>query len=106
MKQIFKKNISNKQAFTLIEMTVVLFIISVLSLLIIPNVTSVRSSIDAQGKEALVTVIRTQSQLYELEKKEATPTLDSLKGTYLTTEQVNKAGKMGISLVNGVITVE
>lgn len=107
MRRFHQKILSNKKAFTLIEMTIVLFIISILSLLIIPNVTKMRGSIDEKGRDALVSVIKTQSQLYELEVGTKAGSLEALVAEdLLTSQQMAEAGKKGISLSNGVVSVE
>ena len=63
----FMKKINNKKGFTLIEMVLVLFIISVLMLLIIPNLSGKKNAIEAQGNEALQTVVQAQADMYELD---------------------------------------
>lgn len=55
-----------KKGFTLIELLVVLSIVMMLMLLVIPNVTSKLSDIREKGCEALIRVINSQIQLYEI----------------------------------------
>lgn len=59
---------NRKQGFTLIELLVVLSIIMMLMLLVIPNVTKKIEGIRNKGSEALIRVINTQIQLYEINK--------------------------------------
>lgn len=100
-----KKKQLNQDGFTLIEMVMVLFIISVLMLLIVPNVVKQKDSIDAQGTEALVTVIQTQVELYELDGGEEAVSLDALqKEGYLSTKQVKQASGKSISITNGKVS--
>lgn len=100
-----KKKQLNQDGFTLIEMVMVLFIISVLMLLIVPNVVKQKDSIDAQGTEALVTVIQTQVELYELDGGEEAVSLDALqKEGYLSTKQVKQASAKSISITNGKVS--
>ena len=55
-----------KQGFTLIELLVVLSIVMMLVLLVIPNVTKKLSGIKEKGCEALIRMINSQIQLYEI----------------------------------------
>lgn len=54
------------KGFTLIELLVVLSIVMILMLLVIPNVTNKLNSIKAKGCEALIRMINSQIQLYEI----------------------------------------
>ena len=54
------------KGFTLIELLVVLSIVMMLMLLVIPNVTSKLNSIKEKGCEALIRMINSQIQLYEI----------------------------------------
>lgn len=54
------------QGFTLIELLVVLSIVMMLMLLVIPNVTNKLNDIKEKGCEALIRVINSQIQLYEI----------------------------------------
>lgn len=98
MKRI-NRNIKSKEAFTLLEMIVVLFIVAILMLLIVPNIGDKRERIDKQGTEALATVIQTQAALYSLENKNAPVSIDALvaKG-YLSAKQAKEAGERHISV--------
>ena len=55
-----------RKGFTLIELLIVLSIIVMLMLLVIPNVTSKLTGIREKGCEALISVINSQIQLYEI----------------------------------------
>ncbi|WP_319471458.1 competence type IV pilus major pilin ComGC [uncultured Trichococcus sp.] len=66
MKSI-EKTLKNKEAFTLMEMVLVLFIISVLMLMIIPNVANTKKSVETKGADALAVVVQTQANMYELD---------------------------------------
>ena len=87
-----------QKGFTLVEMLIVLIIISVLSLLIIPNVASTKESVQEQGKYALNQLVETQIQLYEFEVGAAEGvTLEMLlDGQYITKKQFDEATKWGI----------
>ena len=79
------------KAFTLVEMAIVIFIISLLILIIIPNVAKQRSNAENVNTQALQAELDTQAQLYADEKGTAmenvAPT-DLEKAGYLTAKQV------------------
>lgn len=56
----------NEKGFTLIEMLIVLFIISVLLLVTIPNITKSNEAVEDKGCEALVELVETQMELYKI----------------------------------------
>ncbi len=97
-----KKKLLNNNGFTLVEMILVLFVISVLLILVIPNVTKQKEKIDHQGTDALVTVVETQIELYQLEKGNVeSVTFEMLeKAGYLKNKQVKNAKDKGIK-ING-----
>ena len=100
MKKIKKMN---DKGFTLIEMVLVLFVISILMLLIIPNVVNQKEKVDAQGTKALVTVVQTQVELYEMEFGTKATTFDMLKTkNYLSETQVKQANDK-LTLSNGKV---
>ncbi|MGX6961974.1 competence type IV pilus major pilin ComGC [Vagococcus xieshaowenii] len=86
------------QAFTLIEMMVVLFIISVLILLFVPNLSKQKNKVDAEGKSALQSVLTSQVTLYQMNET-GDVTLDNLvsKG-YITEKQKEQAEGWGIEV--------
>ena len=58
----------NKEAgFTLIEMLIVLFIISVLVVITVPNVTKHFASVDEKGCEAFVKMVQGQVEAYKID---------------------------------------
>lgn len=78
------------QGFTLLEMLVVLLVISVLILLFVPNLTKHKESVAKKGAEAVVKVVETQKDLYQLEKN-IYPTVEQLLAEkYITQEQYEK----------------
>jgi len=66
------------KAFTLIEMLVVLLIISVLLLLFVPNLTKQKDSVKETGNAAVVKVVESQAELYELNHTNDQATLAKL----------------------------
>lgn len=80
--------LKNESAFTLVEMLIVLLIISVLIILIVPNLSNSSKGIDDQGCEALITVAQAQVNLFYLEKRSYPETLQDLVDEgYLTDKQ-------------------
>ncbi|KAF0424775.1 prepilin-type N-terminal cleavage/methylation domain-containing protein [Pediococcus acidilactici] len=88
-----------KKAFTLIEMTVVLFIISLLILIILPNVTSQKHNARHIQGDALTEVVQTQVDLYENEYNHLPESLDDLKEKgYLSDKQMDQVNRDGIKV--------
>ena len=78
------------KAFTLVEMAIVIFIISLLILIIMPNVAKQRSNAEKVNTQALQAELDTQAQLYAekgTEMENVAPT-DLEKAGYLTAKQV------------------
>lgn len=98
-----KKYLMKKQpAFTLLEMSIVLFIISLLILIILPNLAHQRQNASRIHRDAMVSVVQTQVDAYENETGATNVSLDQLRQhDYLTAAQVQKAKKEHIAVVNG-----
>ncbi|KRL03978.1 competence type IV pilus major pilin ComGC [Liquorilactobacillus oeni] len=98
MKKEKKEKNKVYQAFTLVEMSIVLFIIGLLILIILPNIGSQRNRAQNVGNEALSDVVQTQADLYRNEHADqGTVTLDDLKkDSYLSQRQYEQAKKVGI----------
>lgn len=90
MKKMMKKLKSSK-AFTLLEMVVVLFIVSVLLLLVIPNISSSQDTARETGDEAIIKVVETQRAMYEIDEG-SEPTSNQVLVTegYITQEQLDQ----------------
>lgn len=89
MKKI-KKMFCKEDGFTLIETTIVLLVIAMLTLLILPNVSGVTKNVDGSTNKAVIETVETQKMLYESNN----PTEDSVdleelvKQNYITKEQL------------------
>lgn len=84
---------AGKQKATDIEMAVVLFIISLLILLIVPNLSKQRTHADKVNTEALQTELNSQAQLYADDKNVAIETVNVKmleNDKYLTEKQAEK----------------
>lgn len=103
------KALSDK-GFTLIEMVIVLFVISVIMLLVIPNLSKSKDSIDSTGNAAFATVVQTQLDLYLMTEDSAGLTdanTFNVLGTkkYLNDNQVEQATQI-LKVTNGVVTLK
>lgn len=111
MKRELKKRlkiVKQSDGFTLIEMILVIFVISILLMLVIPNVVEQKEKIDKQGTEALVTVIETQIELYLLEHGPKTEvTFEKLKNeNYLKEKQIQNAKQKGLTLEGNQVKIK
>jgi len=69
----------NNKAFTLLEMLMVMFIISVLLLLTIPNITKHKKSVDERGCETYADSVQTQVTAYEMIEGNLPSSIEQLK---------------------------
>lgn len=67
-----------EQGFTLVEMMIVLFIISILLVITIPNALKHNESIQTKGCEALVHMVEAQVQAYHLDHQTMPDSVDEL----------------------------
>lgn len=73
---LFKRKLIN--LLSLFEMLVVLLIISVLLLLFVPNLTKQKDSVTDTGNRAVVKVVESQAELYELNHQNEKASLSKL----------------------------
>ncbi|MFC0491359.1 ComG operon protein 3 precursor [Listeria grayi] len=73
--------------FTLVEMLIVLLVVSVLLLLMLPNIVNQSKSINNKGCKALVTMLEGQVQTYKLEKNRVPSLSELVQGGYIKDEQ-------------------
>ena len=73
-----KLNTLKVQAFTLVEMLIVLLVISVLLLLFVPNLTKQKDAVSDTGTAAVVKVVESQAELYELKNTNEKASLSKL----------------------------
>lgn len=80
-----------RKAFTLIEMVIVLFIISLLLLIMIPNLAEQKKKATERSDEAFETTIKNQEEMYANDHNGTRPTLEELQGEgYITKNQFDK----------------
>ena len=88
-----------RYGFTLIEMAIVLFIISLLILIILPNIGTQWKHANTVNDKALQTQLNTQAELYMDEKNTNTVTIDELKSAnYLNNDQYDQIKKKNIEI--------
>ncbi|MDY7332712.1 competence type IV pilus major pilin ComGC [Streptococcus suis] len=90
MKKLMKLK---KKAFTLVEMLVVLLIVSVLLLLFVPNLSKQKETIKESGGTAVVKVVESQMELYELEHDKEATVADLQAAGYITEKQAEEYAK-------------
>jgi competence protein ComGC len=105
IKENLKKMFKNEKGFTLIEMLIVMMIISVLIILIVPNLSGRSKDVNEKGCEALVTVVQAQVEAYQLEKGKKAATLDDLVPAFISNEQKTCKNGDTLSLKDGVVTI-
>ncbi|WCG34948.1 competence type IV pilus major pilin ComGC [Companilactobacillus farciminis] len=85
-----------RKGFTLIEMVVVLFIISLLMLIMVPNIVAQKENADKKSDEAFKTTLTTQAETYLADHPEKTTVSadDLQKENYITAAQSKRAKKI------------
>ncbi|NQG98270.1 prepilin-type N-terminal cleavage/methylation domain-containing protein [Streptococcus suis] len=84
MKKLIEKKV---KAFTLVEMLVVLGIISLLLLLFVPNLSQQKDAVQNKGDAAVVKVVESQMELYELAHDKEATVADLQQAGYITEKQ-------------------
>lgn len=97
----------NQDGFTLIEMLIVLFIISVLIVITIPNVTKHFASVDEKGCDAFVKMVQGQVEAYKMDYHKV-PTINELvEKQYLNEEETACPNGSEIEIKNdGLVAVK
>ncbi|MGO2267046.1 competence type IV pilus major pilin ComGC [Vagococcus salmoninarum] len=85
-------------AFTLVEMLIVLFVISVLVLLFVPSLTNQRSRITESGNQAFIQVVQTQVELYQMNEDQPVTYSNLVANNYLSQEQADRAVELNLDL--------
>ncbi|AFJ62677.1 MULTISPECIES: competence type IV pilus major pilin ComGC [Bacillus] len=98
--------LKNQDGFTLIEMLIVLFIVSILLLITIPNVTKHNQSIQRKGCEGLQNMVKAQVTAYEIDHEGKMPDMNDLQSEgYIKKNTACPNGKQ-ILISGGEVTVE
>ncbi len=94
----------NKKGFTLLEMLMVMFIITVLLLLTIPNITKHKDAVETTGCESFADVVQTQVEAYELIEGEEPTSISQLYSEgYITSETCSDGTTL--SLNDGQVSI-
>lgn len=105
-----RERLKSKEAFTLIEMLIVLFIIAILLILIIPNITKNIDSAKDKSSEAYEKTVQSQVTAYEINEKDPDVTFDKLVNKHYLEGPVEKASKAPngkqIIISNGKATLQ
>lgn len=91
IKKLHKKAIKNKEGFTLIEMLIVLFIIAILLILIVPNITKNIDTAKEKSSDAYLKTVQSQVTAYELNENDTDVTFEKLVSKGYLDGDVNKA---------------
>lgn len=98
------QSLNTERGFTLIEMLIVLFVISILMIITIPNITKNQSAIKSKGCEAFVKMVQGQVQAFEIDHNKWPANVDELKdGDYLTQTSCPNGDEIHID-ANGKVT--
>ncbi|AXI09453.1 prepilin-type cleavage/methylation domain-containing protein [Oceanobacillus zhaokaii] len=98
--------LNNNRGFTLIEMLIVLMIITVLIILIVPNLGDRSAVVNDTGCEALVALVQSQADAYSIETGTAATSIDDLTPNYITENQKECPNGNGLRVTNGKVSVQ
>ena len=95
----------NEKGFTLIEMLVVLLIITVLILLIVPNLGGKTGTMHDEGCDALIVTVQGQADMYELDKGTKIASIDALANEgYINNNQKTCKNGSSLTISNGKVS--
>ncbi|MCK1977121.1 prepilin-type N-terminal cleavage/methylation domain-containing protein [Jeotgalicoccus huakuii] len=98
---LIRKFKEQEDGFTLIEMLLVLLVISVLIILIIPNIAAQSRNVQDTGCDAQVKMVQSQIEAYTLNEGSPPTSVDTLVPTYLSTDQISCQNGDSITITNG-----
>ncbi|MGE7623666.1 competence type IV pilus major pilin ComGC [Viridibacillus sp. NPDC096237] len=96
--------LKQQKGFTLIEMLIVLFIITVLILIAIPNVTKHFSTVDDKGCKAYVSMVQGQVEAYRIDEKKYPTSIEMLEGAKYLKRDSNACTGKKIQISDGEVT--
>nr|WP_062048151.1 competence type IV pilus major pilin ComGC [Bacillus sp. JCM 19034] len=98
---------ANQQGFTLVEMLVVLMIISLLLLLVVPNLTKNNDIAQETSCEATVKLVQAQVYAYFVETGQTLSNLETLvEEKYIDTIECPNKTKLTLDLATQIVSVE
>lgn len=96
--------LKREEGFTLIEMLIVLLVITILILLILPNLSDKTKVIHGHGCDALVSLVQAQVAAYELDHDKLPISIDALvTEKYISTDQKTCKNGNPLTLTNGTV---
>ncbi|GIO23145.1 competence type IV pilus major pilin ComGC [Oceanobacillus sp. J11TS1] len=96
--------LKNQKGFTLIEMLIVIMVISVIMILIIPNLGKKTGDVHTKGCDALISVVQAQADAYQIDTGNMPSSLDQLQSAdYITADQLTCSNGDKLSISNGVV---
>ena len=94
----------HEKGFTLVEMLVVLFIISILILVTIPNVSKHFASVDEKGCDAYILMLQGQVEAYKLDTRQYPSSIDELvKEGYIKEQNPKCPDNTDIKIEDGIV---
>jgi len=98
---------TNKKGFTLVEMLIVLLVITILMIVIIPNLNSRSDNIHSQSCESLQSIVQSQVHLYHVEEGEFPSSLGEMAPEYITEDQLTCSGgqELQYNSTDGIVTI-
>ncbi|RDW21934.1 competence type IV pilus major pilin ComGC [Oceanobacillus chungangensis] len=97
--------LNNNRGFTLIEMLIVLMIITVLIILIVPNLSGRSADVNDKGCEALVALVQSQADAYFIESGLTATDISTLVPNYITDKQTTCPNGNELSITNGKVSL-
>lgn len=92
---------TEKNAFTLLEMMIVLLIITVILLITIPNIAQKEKIIREKGCRSLLKTVDSQILLYEIDNDAMPSMQDLIQKGYLKEEQAKCPNGESVEIVDG-----
>ena len=91
----------NEKGFTLIEMLVVLLVISILLLLVIPNIGKQQNSIQTKGCLALQKMVQSSVESFRLENEHLPDNLE----IYIATYKCKNKTELSYDKITGTVSI-
>ncbi|GGP12749.1 competence type IV pilus major pilin ComGC [Oceanobacillus neutriphilus] len=96
--------LKSEKGFTLIEMLIVLMVISIIMILIIPNLGKKTGDVHSKGCDALIAVVQAQVDAYHIDTGNMPSSLEQLESTgYINEDQQTCSNGNKLSISNGVV---
>lgn len=101
------KNLKNEHGFTLIEMLIVLMVISVLIILIVPNLSDRSQNVNDTGCDALIALVQSQAEAYYLENGNYPENITTLvSADFITSDQTTCPNNDQLEISGGEVVTQ